>query len=288
MQTPVTFKSDGLALKGVVHVPDGLKEGDRRPAFLVLHGFGTSKEGETSITTCELFNKWGYIALRFDFRGCGESEGPRGRVICLEEVEDTRSALTYMAGRDDVEAERIGVLGHSYGAAVAAYVGGVDERFAAIVSSCGWGNGAEKFKLQHIGADWDKFTAMLAAGKKHREETGEEMWVKRWQIVPIPEHLRSHLIGHAIMDFPVETADAMMAFNAEEVVGNIAPRPLMLLHAANDSVTPTPQSIRMFERAGQPTDLIFLSDIDHWPFVGDKPRAAAILKDWLDLYLPVG
>lgn len=287
MQKPVTFTSDGHQLAGILHVPDDLKPGEQRPAFLVLHGFGTSKDGGTSITTCDMLNEWGYLALRFDFRGCGESEGPRGRVICLEEVADTSNALSYMAGRDDVDAARIGVLGHSFGAAVAVYAGGVDERFAAVISSCGWGNGEEKFKLQHLGADWDKFVKMLDDGKKHREKTGEEMIVTRWDIVPIPEHLRKHLTKAAIMEFPVETADSMMAFNAEDVVGEIAPRPLMLLHASNDSVTPTPQSIRMFERANQPTDLIFLAEIDHWPLAGDKPRAKQIIKDWLDIYLPV-
>ena len=79
----------------------------------------------------------------------------------------------------------------------------------------------------------------------------------------------------------------MMEFNAEEVVGNIAPRPLMLLHASNDSVIPTEQSLLLFERAGQPTDLILLSDVDHWPLAGEKPRARDIIKDWLDVYLPV-
>ena len=32
----------------------------------------------------------------FDMRGCGESEGERGNLICLEQVEDTSSALTFL------------------------------------------------------------------------------------------------------------------------------------------------------------------------------------------------
>ena len=288
MQEIISFMSDALTLKGIIHRPDNLEPGERRPAMLVLHGFGTSKEGATSITTCEMFADWGYIALRFDFRGCGDSEGKRGRVICLEEVADTSAALTYLAARDDVAPQAIGALGHSFGAAVAVYAGGVDERFAAIISSCGWGHGEKKFRLQHQGAAWDEFTDMLARGAEHRKKTGEELWVKRWQIVPIPEHLRDHLVAGSIMEFPVETAASMMAFNAEEVAGQIAPRPLLLLHASNDSVTPTPQSIRIFERAGQPTDLVLVSDVDHWPLAGDRPRARPIIRDWLEAYLPIG
>ena len=56
----------------------------------------------------------GYATLRFDMRGCGDSQGARGRVICLEQVEDTKSALSFLAGRPEVDAERIGVIGHSW------------------------------------------------------------------------------------------------------------------------------------------------------------------------------
>ena len=42
-QEAVTFESDGLRLSGIVHIPDDLKAGEQRPAFLVLHGFGTNK-----------------------------------------------------------------------------------------------------------------------------------------------------------------------------------------------------------------------------------------------------
>lgn len=48
MQTPVVFDSDSLRLSGVVHTPEGLKPGRKRPAMLVLHGFGTSKTGGSS------------------------------------------------------------------------------------------------------------------------------------------------------------------------------------------------------------------------------------------------
>ncbi len=190
MQAPVTFDSDGLKLSGIVHTPEDLKTGERRPAMLVMHGFGNSKNGDTYSKTCEMFAGWGYIALRFDYRGCGDSEGERGRVICLEEVEDTRNALVYMASRSDVDPQRIGVIGHSFGAAVAAYAGGIDNRFAAVISSCGWSNGERKFRLQHPTDEaWKKFTDMLEEGRRHREKTGVSMWVSSWDIVPIPEHL---------------------------------------------------------------------------------------------------
>ena len=109
----VTFPSAGLKLSGVVHVPSGMRPGERRAAFLVLHGFGSNKTSSNTMQPTKVLGELGYVVLRFDMRGCGESEGEFGRVICLEQVEDTRSALTFLADHPAVDPERIGVIGHS-------------------------------------------------------------------------------------------------------------------------------------------------------------------------------
>ena len=44
MEHAVTIQSDGIALAGVLHIPDSYKVGDRLPAFVVLHGFIGSKD----------------------------------------------------------------------------------------------------------------------------------------------------------------------------------------------------------------------------------------------------
>ena len=152
METPVSFPSDGLTLSGVLHVPATYKAGEKLPAFLVLHGFMGSKDESHGEIQARMLADWGYAALRFDMRGCGDSGGTRGFVLCLDQVADTRNALTWLAQRPEIDPRRIGVIGHSFGAAVAVYTAGVDERVAAVISSCGWGHGERKFRGQHPGA----------------------------------------------------------------------------------------------------------------------------------------
>ena len=288
MEEKVWIDSDGLRLAGILHVPDGLQSGDRRPAFLVLHGFGGNKEGHGCVAPCEMLAEWGYVALRFDFRGCGESDGEHGRIICLDQVADTKNVITYMQGRPEVDPDRIGVIGSSFGAAVAVYTGGTDKRVAAVISQGGWGDGERKFRGQHSSPDaWARFTNMLAEGKRHREQTGESLMVDRFDIVPIPDHLRFNMSAASIMKFPAETAQSMFDFKADEVVGNIAPRPLLLLHSAKDSVTPTEQSIELFKRAGQATELHLLTGVDHFMFNQEEQRVVDLIKGWLALYFPV-
>ena len=128
----VTFKFEGLALAGVVRLFDSVSAAEPRPAFIVLHGFGSNMNAGNVRTPCTLLGELGYVTLRFDMPGCGDSEGEKGRLICLEQVGAVSEALTMLAQHPQVNSARIAVLGSSFGAAVAVYAGGVDQRIAAI------------------------------------------------------------------------------------------------------------------------------------------------------------
>ena len=75
MEERVTFESAGLKLAGVLHIPERLEPGERRPACLVLHGFGSNKNSKACIGPAKLLAEWGYFALRFDMRGCVSRHG---------------------------------------------------------------------------------------------------------------------------------------------------------------------------------------------------------------------
>jgi uncharacterized protein len=278
----VTFKLDGLTLAGSVRLPDGMGAGERRPAFIVLHGFGSTMNAGNVLKPCAMLDELGYVTLRFDMPGCGDSEGEKGRLICLEQVSAVSQALTLLAQHPQVAPERIAVMGSSFGAAVAVYAGGVDPRIAAVISASGWGHGERKFRGQHPTPEgWARFTAMLEEGKRHRARTGQSLMVARYDIVPIPERMRTHLVPGSIQMFPAETAQSMYDFRAEEVVGRIAPRPLLLLHSACDSVTPVEQSLGLFRHAGQPAELHLFADTDHFMFAESNTRVRRVVQDWL-------
>ncbi len=286
-ETCVKFTSDGLQLSGIVRVPAAAPQAERIPAFIVLHGFGSNKNAGNVLAPCDMLDAMGYVTLRFDMRGCGESEGERGRVICLEQVSDTRNAVTFLATQLPVDPKRIALIGSSFGAAVSLYTAGVDQRVAAVVSSGGWGHGERKFRGQHPTPEaWARFTAMLEQGRHHRERTGRSLMVPRYDIVPIPERLRKNVVADSIQEFPAETAQSMFDFRAEDVVANISPRPLLLLHSAEDSVTPTEQSIELFRRAGQPTDLHLFAETDHFMFAEGNERVRGVIARWLAKYFP--
>ena len=68
----VTIPSAGLKLAGTVRLPAGLKPGERRAAFLVLHGFGSNQTSSNVMQPTKVLTDLGYVTLGFDMRGCGD------------------------------------------------------------------------------------------------------------------------------------------------------------------------------------------------------------------------
>src|SRR5262249_18841527 len=183
----VTIPSAGLKLSGEVHVPRSLRPSERRGAVLVLHGFGSNKTAANTMQPSKVLSDLGYVVLRFDMRGCGDSEGEFGRVICLEQVEDTRSALTFLARHPAVDPERIGLIGSSFGGAVAVYTGGVDARVAAVISNGGRGDGQPKVPGPPTRPQaWARVTHMLQAGREHPAPPRQSLLLPSLPTVPTP------------------------------------------------------------------------------------------------------
>ena len=289
MAESVSFVSDGLRLSGLVHVPQDLKPGERRPAFVVMHGFGGSKQSGQGAWAARALTGWGYVSMQIDFRGCGESEGERGRIVCLEQVADTSNAITYLEGRPEVDPRRIALCGSSLGAAVAIYAAGVDNRAAAVISQGGWGNGERKFRLQHVGPEWICFMKQLTDGIKQRETTGKSLMVPRYDIVPVPPRLRDYIAKdpNSIMEFTAETPLSMFLFQPEEMIGRISPRPVLLLHGAGDSVTPANESMELFKRAKSPVELHLIDGADHFMFADENQRVVSLVRDWVARFFPI-
>jgi hypothetical protein len=287
MEQRITFTSAGTTLAGVIHTPANAKPGERRPAVVICHGFGGHKDGPQQLWTANKLAEWGYMALRFDFRGCGESGGTRGWVIAQEQVDDAKEAVTYMQSRTDVDPKRIAISGTSFGAAVAIYAAGVDPRIAAVMSQGGWADGTSIAQTQHPTPEkWQAYIDRVEAARRKAEETGKTQYLHRYDIVPVPERLRPFIDERSIFEFPVETALTKFYFRPGDVIGHISPRPILLLHAANDSVTGAKGSLELFARAKPPTELHLLTDVDHFMYGEEDSRVDNLVHDWLKKYFP--
>ncbi len=116
-QSAVAFKAGGLTLEGVVGCPDEVP--GPLPGVVVCHphplGGGNMNNNLVASVYLALIES-GFVALRFNFRGVGNSEGSHAQGE--KEPEDAEAALDLLKGRADVDADRLGMAGYSFGAGV--------------------------------------------------------------------------------------------------------------------------------------------------------------------------
>jgi dienelactone hydrolase len=133
MRKDIMFTSKGLHCRGWLFVPEGL-QGRKAPTIVMGHGFTGVKEMGLA-NFAERFAAAGFVTLVFDYRYFGESEGePRSQLFPLEQVEDFRNAVTWVSDQPEVDPQRIGLWGTSYGGGIATYVATFDKRIKAVVA----------------------------------------------------------------------------------------------------------------------------------------------------------
>lgn len=293
MQQRVSFSSDGIELVGYLFTPDDLQPGQRRSGVVVCHGFGASQDRVLPEVAVHLAEQ-GYVALTLDYRGFGESQGPRWRMIPQEQVRDIRNAITYLSTEQSVDPTAIGLWGTSFGGANVAYVAGVDDRVQCTVSLVGVGCGERWARSLRRAWEWRAFREELDEDWRQQVRTGQSRMVDRTYIM-LPDPPSQAAIETTLAQFPnmcrqlpLETARAVIEFHPEEVVGRIAPRPILFIVAGLDGLVLNELTRELYDRAGQPKGWAVVPDIQHYEMYAPEhlPKALAETTAWYARYLP--
>lgn len=165
----VTIENQGQKIFGVLHRPLHAK---KSPAVLICHGFAGNKLGKYRIYVllAERLAKEGIASLRIDFRGSGESEGNFNEMTVESEISDALKGLEFLRARSDIDANRIGVLGNSFGGAIAVMTAHADGNIkslvllAALFHSLPWKQQWEKLHATHADDSSRKELARILDG----------------------------------------------------------------------------------------------------------------------------
>jgi uncharacterized protein len=113
----INFKSSKLNLEGCLLLPQTPQSCS---GVVLCHPhplYGGNMDNNVIMAVSGALADRGIAALRFNFRGVGSSEGSYGEGI--GEEADALAALAYLAGREEVDASRLGLIGYSFGGMVA-------------------------------------------------------------------------------------------------------------------------------------------------------------------------
>ncbi|MCD0443151.1 alpha/beta hydrolase [Glycomyces sp. A-F 0318] len=109
----------GRTLRGALHLPPDTAA--PVPAVVLCHGFGGNRAefGYTFVRAAEAMAASGVAAYRFDFAGCGDSDGDFDDLTVSDQVAQAVAALDAVGAHPAVDAGRLSLLGMSLGALTA-------------------------------------------------------------------------------------------------------------------------------------------------------------------------
>lgn len=133
MEHHITIQSGQEELSATLHYPAAT--GSRNPIIIIAHGFIGNRVGvdRLFIKAAREFSELGYMVLRFDYAGCGESTGDYGAGGLDTMIDQTRRVLDYALEIDCVDPNRVILLGHSLGGAVSILTAARDKRVKSLV-----------------------------------------------------------------------------------------------------------------------------------------------------------
>lgn len=268
-RSDVTFTSSGFQLAGHLYTPDGAS--GRMPAIVVGHPMTGVKEQTAALYAQRLADR-GFVALAFDAAYQGASEGePRGLENPFQRAEDFRNAVTYLSTLDDVDPERIGVLGICASGGYVPFAAQTDQRMKAVATVS-----AADATLFFRAPDPEGFAALVTQAGPARiaEAKGEEV-----PMVPVlpdsvdestPEavaeffdYYKTPRAQHprSIAKYALRSVDQLDQFDAYAGVAKIAPRPLLMV-AGTKAVT-RDFSVGAVAAAGETAELFEIEGASH-------------------------
>ena len=104
-------------LVGIETVPSINKE--KYPTVILAHGFGVTKEESGMFDNfANNLSEVGILVFRFDFSGCGESDGDYSETSLSKLKSDLSKIFDFVKSQPKVDASSIGILGQSFGTAI--------------------------------------------------------------------------------------------------------------------------------------------------------------------------
>jgi uncharacterized protein len=134
----VIVPANGFHIAGTLTTPPGVGR-LRHPAVVLVGGSGPIDRDET-VAGIPIFGQLagslaerGFIVLRYDKRGVGQSGGRTETVTLTDYADDLIAATRWLARRDDVDSRRLAIVGHSEGGAIAMLAAAREKKIAALV-----------------------------------------------------------------------------------------------------------------------------------------------------------
>jgi ABC-2 type transport system ATP-binding protein len=296
VRVPVGAEPDGSAVSLDVSVFRPAGRGPF-PAVLLAHGFGGSKQDEAA--TARDLAQHGFLAVTWTARGFGRSGGRIHLDAPAYEVKDASTLLDRLAARSDVVQDapgdpRVGVVGGSYGGALALLLAGSDRRVDALSPQITWNDLGQALFPQFAATDSRRPTP---AGLQPIAAPGvfKKVWAGllfsagagrspcgRFDPTVCAEYQRSAATG-----VPTPGLAALMRASSPASVLDRITAPTLLVQGEADALFPLSEgdaNARGIAARGTPVHVVWFGG-GHDGGVAETDRMRTLTRSWLDRWL---
>lgn len=287
---PFAFFSNRLRLDADLHLPD---DGTGPfPTVIALSGYEGLKvihpERFARVLTAR-----GYAVIAFDYRGFGVSEGERGRLVPQEWVEDVRSAVDRATTDARLDPAHVALLGWGLGGGVATVEAASDPRIAAVVVCNAVADGYRSTRRTHDEASWEALLEEIDADRGRRATLGRSTILDPWAVLQLDLDADTDgYVGQELYKAPgfgagvtAESAEYLLRFSPNKVVDEIAPRPLLIMHGADNKLYYPTEAHDLYDHAQEPKRLEILEGAGHTEWMFDTNETFIHMIDLIDEFL---
>ncbi|WP_394902165.1 alpha/beta hydrolase family protein [Bacteroides xylanisolvens] len=152
-EVTVRNERDGINLAGTLTLPE---KGTKFPAIVMVTGSGAQNRDEEIMghkpffVIADYLTRNGIAVLRCDDRGTAASQGTHATATNEDFATDTEAMVNYLRSRKEINAKKIGIIGHSAGGIIAFIVAAKDPSIAFVVSLAGAGVRGDSLMLKQV------------------------------------------------------------------------------------------------------------------------------------------
>ncbi|HCM0131023.1 TPA: single-stranded DNA-binding protein [Escherichia coli] len=234
----------------------------------------------------------GFATITFDYRGFGESEGERGRLVPAMQTEDIISVINWAEKQVCIDNQRIGLWGTSLGGCHVFNAAAQDKRVKSIVSQLAFADGEVLVTGEMNELEKASFLSTLNKMAEKKKNTGKEMFVGVTRVLSDNE---SKVFFEKVkgqypeMDIkiPFLTVMETLQYKPAESAAKVQ-CPVLVVIAGQDSVNPPEQGRALYDAVASGTkELYEEADACHYDIYEGAffERVAAVQTQWFKKHL---
>lgn len=219
------------------------------PIIILCHGF-CGIQPILLPAFVSAFTAAGFHTITFDYRGFGDSDGERGRLVPAMQIDDILAVIAWAKQQTGVDGTRIGLWGTSFGGCHVFGAAADNPDIKCIVSQLAFADGEKIVTGKMKNAEKTAFIATLEKMAEKQRLTGKEMFVAITRVLSDDdskeffEHNKT-LFPAMDIKIPFLTVRETLRYKPKDNAAKVT-CPTLVVLAEKDSVNPPEQGIELY------------------------------------------